>query len=82
MEISDLKHFISVTRQHQGAPGVMARTNSELQLFLSNNKIASLPKSLFELKNLSVLTLRSNQLKVIPQVREMTILLLLPPELF
>lgn len=48
----------------------MARTNSELQLFLSNNKIANLPKSLFELTNLSVLTLRGNQLKVIPQVRK------------
>jgi hypothetical protein len=66
-EIRDLQHFRSIN-QPLGKFTSSATTSNDLQLFLGNNQLAQLPSILFELRNLSVLSLRTNLLTEIPQV--------------
>ncbi|KZT63911.1 hypothetical protein DAEQUDRAFT_733305 [Daedalea quercina L-15889] len=48
-------------------------SKSEIRLFLSNNRIKSLPLELFQLTGLTVLALRSNRISVLPsQIAQLT----------
>jgi hypothetical protein len=66
-EIRDLQHFRSIN-QPLGKFTSSATTSNDLQLFLGNNQLTQLPSILFELRNLSVLSLRTNLLTEVPQV--------------
>ncbi|KAJ3317029.1 hypothetical protein HDU76_001407, partial [Blyttiomyces sp. JEL0837] len=56
--VYDLKHMVSA------APNLSI--SSDVKLFLSSNRLESIPVKLCELTNLTVLTLRKNRLREIP----------------
>ncbi|CAE6491514.1 unnamed protein product [Rhizoctonia solani] len=48
------------------SPGSPSKTKREIQLFLTNNHITILPSELFQLNNLTLLSLRGNKLRSLP----------------
>ena len=61
-----IRPLAAFTRVPPVTEGVFARLDPKLKIFLASNSLTTLPEELFNLKNLTVLSLRGNKLRELP----------------